>query len=259
MAKRVYIGDIELMTSESVTQPQVVQTIDPAYSRFSGKTLFVTGDSITENNFQCAIPVGVTISDGTIINGRINWHGYLWNWLNLGAVINNGVSSIGWTRDAGNCLLEKMSSWTGTPDYILAFASMNDMGGNNESMTVGTFADTTLRSSYYADCKAFIAALITKYPSVPIGIISPPPRLTIRTTETGYGKDSPYYDWNIALRTVCEHYCVPFFDMFQQSGLKPYNASNRGAYYNDSIGVHPNYLGQRVMAQKIFGFVRQYL
>lgn len=250
------------MTSESVTQPQVVQTIDPAYSRFSGKTLFVTGDSITENNFQCAVPAGVTISDGTVVGGRINWHGYLWNWLNFATVTNYGVTSIGWTRYEGattNNLYDRMDSWTGTPDFVLAFASMNDMGGNNLNMEVGTFADTTRGSSYYADIKLFITKLVNKYPTKPIGIISPPPRLNIRTSYDGYGQACPYYSWNQALKTVCEHYCVPFFDMFQQSGLKPYNASNRGAYYNDSIGVHPNYLGQRVMAQKIFGFVRQYL
>lgn len=250
MTKKVFLGNIELTagsTDEGVG--------DVALERFSGKKLIVSGDSITEKNFRATK----------------NWHEYLQDWLAFGVVYNDGKSGTGLTRAYGSSsgIYTRIDTWdstySATPDYILVMASMNDGGGDQEALAVGTIADTGLGTSYYANCKLFIEKLLTNYPNVPIGIISSIPRESSPVRNgIAHGYTAWYEDWCNALKAVCDNYHVPFLDLYHTVNLRPWIATNNATYFScgsspSGDGIHPNALGQEIMAYKIYEFVKQYL
>ncbi len=218
-------------------------------TRFFGKALLVSGDSITESNFRA----------------EKNWHDYLKEDLSLSKVINDGKSGTGISRPYGNspCMYDRMDSW-GEADLILIMASLNDGGGNNADLPLGTLGDTGLGLSYYGDCRAFIEKLLAKYPLTPIGIISPPPRGNNQDRGPTYGPDSWYAPWSKALAEVCGAYSIPFLDLYKNSGLRPWLTQNNAEFFSCPSSpsgdfVHPNAKGQKIMAEKIRRFVENYL
>ena len=240
-AKRIYLGDIELAAAGAQSPAA------NASARFRGKTAIVTGDSITEKNFRAAA----------------NWHDYLRERLGLGTVVNDGLSGTGLTRTYGGgaCILDRIDSWRADADLILVMASMNDGGGNNLALPLGSMSDSGRGVSYYADCKAVCEKLLAKYPLTPIGFISAPPRASSSVRGSiGWGAAGWYHGWCLALGEVCAHYSLPFLDIYHASGLRPWLAANNAAYFSCSAspagdGIHPNAAGQALMAEKIIDFV----
>lgn len=248
MAKRVFLGGIELATAGSTSETG--GSSETKLSRFSNKILTISGDSITEHNFRATK----------------NWHDYLKDWLGFGTVINDGVSGTGFTRTYGTSqsIYSRIDNWSTTTDYILVMASMNDGGGNNAALSLGSFSDTGVGTSYYGDCKAVINKLLAKYPEKPIGIITPPPRGTTGDRGLYYGITGWYEPWNEALLNVCANYSIPCLDMYHNSGLRPWITSNNAAFFScdtspSGDGTHPNAEGQKIMAYKIYKFVEQYI
>lgn len=250
MTRKVFLGDIELTSIASETGAG-----DVALSRFNGKKIIVTGDSITEKNFRATL----------------NWHDYLSTWLGFGSVYNDGKSGTGLTRAYGSWsgIYTRIDTWastyTASPDYILVMASMNDGGGDQEALATGTIADTGIGTSYYANCKAVVEKLLTNYPNTPIGIISSIPRSTISTRNgVAHGYTAWYEEWCNALKAVCDNYHVPFLDLYHTVNLRPWIDTNNATYFScssspDGDGIHPNALGQEIMAYRIYEFVKQYL
>lgn len=243
MAKRLYLGDLEIQTGGPGEAA-------PETSRFTGKTLLVSGDSITEKNFRSAL----------------NWHDFLKDWLGLGAVINDGKSGTGLTRTYGSspCILDRMDSWPAQADIVLVMASMNDGGGNNEALPLGTLSDTGRGVSYFADCKAAVEKLAGQYPGKPFGFVTAPPRGTVMARGPGFGPGGWYHDWALALAEVCARYSVPCFDLYHNSGLRPWVGADNAMYFScpaspQGDGTHPNAGGHMIIANRIIAFTKQYL
>ena len=244
MAKRLYLGDLEIQTGTAAGAS------DAALARFAGNKLIVSGDSITEKNSRA----------GT------NWHDYLRDWLGFGTVVNDGKSGTGLTRTYGGTgsIYTRMDSWSADADYILVMASLNDGGGNNAELPLGTMADNGLGTSYFADCKAVVEKLLAKYGTTPIGFITAPPRGQIHDRGAAYGVDGWYHPWCEALKTVCAHYSLPCLDIYHNSGLRPWLWANNAQYFSCEIspqgdGIHPNADGQEILAHRICEFVKQNL
>lgn len=244
-AKRIYLGELELSAASAP------QEATGASLRFAGKTMIVTGDSITEKNFRAAL----------------NWHDYLGERLSLGTVVNDGLSGTGLTRTygAGACILDRIDTWRSDADFILVMASMNDGAGNNLTLPLGSMADAGRGVSYYADCKAVAEKLLTKYPLTPVAFISAPPRASSSVRGgIGWGTGGWYHDWCLALGEVCAHYALPFLDIYHAGGLRPWLAANNAAFFSCSAapsgdGIHPNAAGQAILAEKIIDFTQQWL
>ncbi len=241
MSKRLYLGEMEIRTGTAA------ENADPSLARFAGKTLTVTGDSITEKNYRATV----------------NWHDYLKEWLGLGLVLNDGMSGTGFTRTYGSTggIYSRIDTWSTGTDFILVMASLNDGGGNNSSLTLGQMSDTGVGTSYYADCKAVVDKLLTKFADKPIGFITAPPRGTAHDRGATHGVDGWYHAWCEALKTVCAHYSLPCLDLYHNSGLMPWIAANNAAYFScaaspDGDGVHPNAEGQKILAHRIVEFVK---
>lgn len=240
-AKRIYLGEIEL-TAAGTQGPAAIPS-----SRFAGKTVIVTGDSITEKNFRAAL----------------NWHDFLKERLGLGTVVNDGLSGTGLTRTYGTgaCILDRIDAWRTDADLILVMASMNDGGGNNLTLPLGSMSDSGRGVSYYADCKAVAEKLLAKYPLAPVGFFSAPPRASSSVRGgVGWGNAGWYHDWCLALGEVCTNYSLPFLDLYHAGGLRPWLAANNAAYFSCAAspvgdGIHPNAAGQAILAEKIIAFV----
>jgi len=241
MSKRLYIGELEIRTGSAA------DTADPVLARFAGKTLTVTGDSITEKNFRAAL----------------NWHDYLKEWLGFGLVINDGKSGTGLTRTYGSeaGIYSRIDTWSADTDFILVMASLNDGGGNNAALPPGQLSDTGVGTSYFGDCKTVIEKLLAKYPNKPIGFITAPPRGTVQDRGATHGVDGWYHPWCEALKTVCAHYSLPCLDIYHNSGLRPWIAANNALYFScpsspAGDGTHPNAEGQKILANRIAEFVK---
>ncbi len=244
MSKRLYLGDLEIQTG------MAAGAADATLERFAGKKLIVTGDSITEKNTRATA----------------NWHDYLRDWLSFGTVVNDGKSGTGLTRAYGGIggIYSRMDSWSDEADYILVMASLNDGGGNNAALPLGTIADNGPGTSYFADCKAVVQKLLAKYPTVPIGFITAPPRGGIHDRGPAYGVDGWYHLWCEALKTVCAHYSLPCLDIYHNSGLRPWLAANNAQYFACTAspqgdGTHPNAAGQEILARRVCEFVKENL
>lgn len=254
MAKKIFFGDIEIakMTDIHEAAPEAVVLSDPRLDRFVNKSLIVSGDSLTEVNFRATK----------------NWHAYLKDWLGFASVQNDGKSGTGFTRTYASfeCMYDRMDDWSANYDYALIMASMNDGGGNNLELPLGTMADAaTVGTSYYGDCKATITKLLNKYPLKQVGVISSIPRASSSIRGgVGYGLDGWYSDWCYALGDVCANYSVPFLDLYHTCNLRPWIASNDAEYFSctqspTGDGIHPNAAGQQIIAYKIYEFCKQYL
>lgn len=218
-------------------------------TRFKGKKLLVIGDSITEVNFRTTR----------------NYHSYIQEWLKFGAVINEGKSGTGLVRprDGNLGALDRLNEFTVDCDYILYMGNMNDGTGGNGSLTeLGTFGDST-RNTVYGAWKLFIEGLINKYPNKPILVCSSTPRNQTSDLGICWGKNGWYEDWLKASREVCENYSIPFLDLYHNSGLRPWIESNNKEFFSceqslEGDGIHPNEKGHKIIAYKIYEFIKQY-
>lgn len=220
------------------------------FTRFEGKKLLVIGDSITETNFRTAK----------------NYHYYLKKWLKLDSVINEGKSGTGLVKPSGGNLgaLNRLNDFTTDCDLILYMGNMNDGTGGTGALTeVGTFEDTEPNTVYGA-WRCFIERLIEKYPNKPIIVCLSTPRSQVGDLGVCWGKKGWYENWLKASKEICENYSIPFLDLYHNSGLRPWNNTNKAEYFScdqspDDDGIHPNEKGHLLLAYKIYEFIKQYL
>lgn len=238
MVKKVFIGGVELNTLSTIP------TIDTPLERFVNKKVIVTGDSITAG-----------------YGGAPIWYAHLRTWFQFKYVYNDAITATGISKNVGASpgIYDRIDDWgtnyTTNPDYILVMVSMNDLGFNG--LPLGTTADITsenptFHTSYYMNVRMLIEKLQTNYPTIPIGIITPIP------WGTRWGRDTTYYAWNQAVIDVCKHFSVPCLDLFTASGMRPWNDDYVAKYYAYDT-THPNPDGQKLIAYKIYEFVKQYM
>ena len=224
--------------------------------RFKGKTLLVTGDSITESNSRASK----------------NWHDYLKEYLGFNIVINDGRSGTGLIRNYGGYpgIVDRLHGWQADVDYILIMGNMND-GTSGEvgvdgTTPLGNFNDG-VDKKYETVCGALhymYQELIKKYPNVPIGFITSTPRSQVGVMGKCWGQDGWFAEWNDMLIKISKHYSIPCLDLYNNSGLRPWNSTNKSTYFSNEAnpegdGVHPNSLGQEIIALKVLEFVKQYM
>lgn len=207
---------------------------------WKGKKWVCIGDSITENNIAASKHYFDYIADATGIEP-----------------VNYGVGGTGYANPGNNSegnFVTRMASVPTDADVYTIFGSFNDY--NYNSLPIGNPSDsgTTSLCGYF---NAALDALFARVPLANVGIIAPTPWSTInQVTSWGtFGKD--YSD---ALKAVCERRCVPFLNMYTDSGLRPWDSSFANLAYYDTIDpVHPNATGHKIMAPKIQAFLDRLL
>lgn len=120
--------------------------------------------------------------------------------------------------------------------------------------------ENSLYGALHYTCKE----LIKRYPNIPIGFIISQPRSQVGSQGKCWGIDGWFERWVQAINEVCGHYSIPVLDLYHNSGLRPWNADNNAKYFSCSSsplgdGIHPNDLGQELMARKIYEFINRYM
>lgn len=225
---------------------------------FKGKKLLVTGDSITERNFRAS---------------KL-WHDYLKEWLGLDSVQNDGLSGSGLVKNNG--IVYRLANWSkyGTPDIILIMGNMNDgtsslagQPATGEPEWFGNFEDqddTMKDQSLYGALHYTLRTLINTYPNIPIGWIISQPRSQEGSQGKCWGVDGWFEKWTVAIKEVCNHYSIPVLDLYHESNLRPWIAEHNKKFFSCSAspngdGIHPNHLGQEMMAKQIYFWMNQYM
>lgn len=248
--QKVYDLEEKLQTGSSTTLDD----------RFKDMNALCTGDSITEKNFRATL----------------NWVDYIKNWCGFKSCTNDGKSGTGLVRpNAGyKCLIDRIDDWNTNYDLILLMGNMNDYSDPSyfTETKLGVMGDKT-KDTQYGAIDVTINKLLSKYPNASIGWIISTPRqyqskygASETVAKDGYlwGNTSAFENGCQAIKEVCNKYSIPVLDLYHESGLRPWNDINRAKYFSctqapDGDGVHPNDLGQKLMAYKIYEFVKQYM
>ena len=141
-----------------------------------------------------------------------------------------------------NNFVEQSKRVSSDCDIVTIFGSWNDW--NDMYDNIGTYKDTgtdTLCGCIYNT----INNIIERCPDAKIGIITPTPwKSTNYFTLSDYslGKAQGYID---ALVGVGRMYGIPVLNLFDESGLRPYEEDFRNKYYHEADGVHPNSEGHK--------------
>lgn len=203
------------------------------------KTWLIIGDSISEHNFR-------------VKNGR-NYDYYVSRQLQC-KVINVAASGTGYITDYNGVKswLDRISEFPKDVDFITVFGALND-----RSKTVGDFGNDQA-DTLYGGLHTFYRKLIAKYPNTPIGVITSTPR--------GYcwGETGQFIEHINAVICVAKHYSLPVLDLYRSSGLRPWNRKNNKEFFSCSYspsgdGVHLNEEGHKIIAKKIYKFIKNEL
>lgn len=113
-------------------------------------------------------------------------------------------------------------------DFITMFIGTNNWEDYVDN--IGTPTDTS--DSFCADFAQVLSTVKTKFPTVPLIVITPMPRFDNATANERVREIAN------AEQAVCEHYSIPCVNLFKSGGL--YNNDTLIAYLYNSDRLHPN-------------------
>ena len=184
-----------LETSEYISKP-----------KWKNKKWVVVGDSLTEVNLRATKNYADYISEKTGIS-----------------VVNMGRSGTGYKRtyDEGFAFYQRIVNVPLDADVITIFGSFND---NPFFNNLGTATDTG--TDTIGGCiNTCLDNLFEKNPLANVGIVSPTP------WSDAYPSVSGPDNYVKLLKDICERRGIPFYDLYHNSGLRPWDAKYRSLAY----------------------------
>ena len=131
-------------------------------------------------------------------------------------------------------------------DVVVVFGGTNDYGHGDAPL--GEMSDRTVWT-YYGALHVLFTALIEKYPTAQIVILTP----LHREDEE---KRTPILKTFVdATRQVAEYYSLPVLDLWANYGIQPRIPVMKNMYVPD--GLHPNDAGHAILANKLRAFLEQ--
>jgi len=110
-------------------------------------------------------------------------------------------------------------------------------------------ADRTT-TTFYGALHVACLALLARFPSKGIGLITQTPRHSYMAAQL------PYVN---AMIEVAQYYSIPCLDLNRSSGLYPdsvyYYTNYFGDTNPDAYGLHPNTIGHSIIARQILQFI----
>ena len=131
-------------------------------------------------------------------------------------------------------------------DVVVVFGGTNDDGHGDAPL--GEMSDRTVWT-YYGALHVLFTALIEKYPTAQIVILTP---LHREDEEKRTPILKPFVD---ATRQVAEYYSLPVLDLWANYGIQPRIPVMKNMYVPD--GLHPNDAGHAILANKLRAFLEQ--
>ena len=129
-------------------------------------------------------------------------------------------------------------------DVVVVFGGTNDYGHGDAPL--GEMSDRTVWT-YYGALHVLFTALIEKYPTAQIVILTP---LHREDEEKRTPILKPFVD---ATRQVAEYYSLPVLDLWANYGIQPRIPVMKNMYVPD--GLHPNDAGHAHLANKLRAFL----
>lgn len=225
------------------TRGYVDKAVAGQTSRWSDAKWAVVGDSITEHNFRTTKNYQDYISD------------------RIGCIaLNYGMGGTGYyAGDPGMAIKDRIGSIDSSADLVTIFAGTNDWALTN--IPLGVFGDTDPNATMYGAIYYTINALINRFPTKILGVITPLPRIE------NYGSfanlNGPGYtleQLSNAIIKVCQNFSLPCLDLYHNSNIPVWNSTANDYYFtppgqHTADGLHPNDNGHKVIADKVLAFI----
>ena len=150
---------------------------------------------------------------------------------------------------AADCMTDRIPSGDVTADIITLMGGINDATSSLGVTPLGVMADRTT-TTFYGALHVACLALLARFPSKGIGLITQTPRHSYMSAQI------PYVN---AMIEVAQYYSIPCLDLNRSSGLYPdsvyYYTNYFGDTNPDAYGLHPNTIGHSVIARQILQFI----
>ena len=137
------------------------------------------------------------------------------------------------------------------------FGSLNDLdlAYNN----IGTLNDTGT-STLYGCMNTFLQGVYSRNIGMRIGIILPTPWQWMNRRYPNEAPTLKTEQYINALIAFCQFNSLPMLNLFDESGMHPWDADFKTAYYKNGDGTHPNSDGHyRFIYPKVKAFVSELL
>ena len=167
--------------------------------------------------------------------------------------IDYGVGGSRIARPTGititDCMTDRIPSGDVTADIITLMGGVNDATSSLGVTPLGVMSDRTT-TTFYGALHVACLALLERFPSKGIGLITQTPRHNYMSAQL------PYVN---AMIEVAQYYSIPCLDLNRSSGLYPdsvyYYTNYFGDTNPDAYGLHPNTIGHSVIARQILQFI----
>lgn len=196
--------------------------------RWDNKKWVCVGDSLTANNDRTSYHYFDYVRDYTGIS-----------------VVNMGVSGTGYAngQNGNNAFYQRILDIDTDADVVTIFGSFNDL---STGLELGSYSDT--ETTTIAGCiNKTIDNLLSVIPLANVAIVAPTPWNNVHP-----GIDSASKNYVDLLGTIAKYRSIPFLNLWEISGLRPWDSNFRAAAYSadDGNGVHPNHIGHKIIASK---------
>lgn len=199
------------------------------------------------------VAIGDSLTDSATLQSQTNTKNYVDYIADETGVmtVNKGVGGTGYmatNNGAGTTFYERRIELPNDADIYTIFGSFNDMNYFTDE-TIGTIDDSTTETLMGSMTSAIRAISYINTKAI-VGVILPTPWASYNnTSEAKREKAQKYIN---ALIHVCNKYSVPYLDLYNQSGLRPWDSNFCALYYKDDNGdgssvegVHPNSEGHK--------------
>lgn len=148
-----------------------------------------------------------------------------------------------------DCMTDRIPDGDVTADIITLMGGVNDATSSLGVTPLGVMADRTT-TTFYGALHVACLALLARFPSKGIGLITQTPRRGYMSAQL------PYVN---AMIEVAQYYSIPCLDLNRSSGLYPDSVYYYTNYFYDTnpdaYGLHPNTIGHSVIARQILQFI----
>lgn len=151
----------------------------------------------------------------------------------------------------GQTFMDQIEFIPYSTNVVTIMGSVNDRKSKT-GYTLGNLGDTS-GDTLYGAFQQVLDAIHVRVPNTPVGIIAPPPSMyTSRRTDADDSIE--YVD---ALKNFCAYNSIPFLNLFDESGMRPWESKFVQENYLNGDGVHPTTEAhKRYIAPKVEAFIR---
>lgn len=136
-------------------------------------------------------------------------------------------------------------------DLVVIAGGTNDW--SHDKVPMGDF-DSTDNATFNGALNELLPALKTKYPTIPVVMMTPIKRGTVYNRKNEYGLTQE--DYVDAMIKKCRQYGVHCLDMYSNCPINPQIPAMKELLFKENDDTHPNKAGHNVMGKTVAGFIR---